>query len=171
MTKSSSSNQVSQARARRVPRLPFYCTGPSRTKQANSAECDINNIMTRFEKTGIIDHVNRFPGGYGDYTGAPSDYHEAMDQVVSAQAMFLTLPARVRARFGNDPGAFLDFVADPANEAELVKMGLAKAAPPSPAEQTAQPTPSGVPGGPEAAPDGPGGAGNASNKGAASKGS
>ena len=39
--------------------------------------------------------------------------------------MFLDLPAKVRDRFKNDPGQFLEFATDPSNVDELVKMGLA----------------------------------------------
>lgn len=96
----------------------------SRTKQSFAKECDINHIMSRYEKTGLIAHVNRVQGQYGDFAGPP-DYQEAMNMVVRAGDMFMSLPAKVRARFGNDPGEFLAFVTDAANAEEVVKLGLA----------------------------------------------
>lgn len=165
MSKSSQSNSGSAMRARRVPRLPFNTTGPSKTKQSMAPECDINNIMRRFEKTGILEHVSRHAGRYGDFTGAPASYHEALNQVVDAQTMFLALPAKVRARFSNDPGEFLAFVSDPANVDELIRLGLANPRPADPA----QPAPSGAPGGPQGAPDAGGAGGSGGTNGGASK--
>lgn len=97
---------------------------PSRVKQSFARECDINNIMARYEKDGLISHVNRVEGRYGDF-GGPPDYQEAMNKVVAAQDMFMSLPAKLRARFGNDPGEFLGFATDPKNVDEMIKMGLA----------------------------------------------
>ena len=90
-----------------------------------SKDADINNIMKRYERTGLLDHVNQYQGDYGDYTNVPVDYHDALNFVRNSQEMFMTLPAAVRARFDNDPGAFLKFVEDPANADAMVEMGLA----------------------------------------------
>lgn len=107
---------------------------PSRTKQSFKDECDINKIMKKFERTGMVAHLSKYQGSYADVSGGV-DYHTALNTVAAAKEMFLTLPAKVRARFEHDPGAFLDFVGDPANEKEMVEMGLKKApvAPPAPA--------------------------------------
>jgi len=99
--------------------------GESLTSQAHKDECDINRIMLKWAKTGTIEHRNTFEGQYGDFTDAPGDYHEAMTHVVQANEMFESLPATIRRRFGNDPGAFLDFVQDPSNVESMIDMGLA----------------------------------------------
>lgn len=109
------------------PRVQFETVGPSLTHQSMAGETDINNIMRKFEKTGILEHRNTFEGKYGDFTDTPQDYHESMNAVLAANDMFETLPAKIRRRFGNDPGQFLDFVGDPNNSKEMIKMGLAKA--------------------------------------------
>lgn len=96
---------------------------PSRTQQSFKDECDINNIMARYERTGIVDHLAKYEGQYGDFIGYP-DYHVAMNRVAAADAMFMTLPASLRERFGNSAEAFLQFAQDPANELELIDMGL-----------------------------------------------
>lgn len=101
--------------------------GGGRTKQSFKAECDINNIMARFTRTGVLDFTNRREAQYGDVTGL--DYQRAMDIVVQAKAMFAELPSGIRSRFQNEPAMFLEFVQDPANAEEMVKMGLAKARP------------------------------------------
>lgn len=111
----------------RHDRVKFTTDPISLTHQSEAPACDINNIMKKYEKTGILEHRNTFEGKYGDFTDAPMDYHESMNSVLAAQQMFSSLPSKIRSRFGNDPGAFVDFVGNPENIEELQKMGLAKA--------------------------------------------
>lgn len=105
--------------------------GPSMAKQEFKRECDINNIMKKFERTGLLDHVAQYQGDYGDFTDAPASYHDAMNTVLHAQEMFMTIPAEIRAEFDNDPGTFLAAVDDPAQRGRLVELGIL------PAEQNA----------------------------------
>ncbi|AXL15592.1 internal scaffolding protein [Microviridae sp.] len=107
-------------------RTPTEIKGESRTHQAHKDECDINRIMQKWAKTGVVEHRNTFQGQYADFTNTPGDYQEAMNQILEANAMFMSLPSGVRRRFGNDAGSFLDFATDPENAAELQKMGLTK---------------------------------------------
>lgn len=93
-----------------------------RTKQSFTAECDINNIMARYQKTGILDFVNQHEPQYGDATGA--DFAAAMQVVAEGQSMFNDLPSELRAQFDNDPAEFLEFVSNPANKKEMAQMGL-----------------------------------------------
>lgn len=44
----------------------------------------------------------------------------------------MTLPAKVRDRFSNDPGKFLAFVDDPKSREEMYELGLAKRPDPPP---------------------------------------
>lgn len=120
-------------------RVQFKTTGPSMTHQANAAECDINRIMQKYEKTGVLEHRNKFEGQYGDFTELPQDYHASMNAVLAAGDMFMTLPAQIRRRFGNDAGAFLDFVGNPDNKSEMEKLGLTKPAPKKPPERVEPP--------------------------------
>lgn len=101
---------------------------PSRTKQSMKQECDINVIMGRYLKTGQIDHLNVHGPNYG--FASSQTFQECMEIVRTAEQMFADLPSETRARFQNRPGAFLDFVQDPKNVPEMVRMGLAKVAPP-----------------------------------------
>lgn len=96
----------------------------SRTKGSFKAECDVNNILERYQRTGVITHVRNSPGAFGDFSRV-GDYQSALNQVLKAQDAFMTLPAEVRDRFKNDPGRFIEFVEDPKNGQELVKLGLA----------------------------------------------
>lgn len=99
---------------------------PSRTKQQFVAECDINNILKQYKLTGQVRHISA-KAAMGTYTDLPDpiDFQDAMNMVIRAEDSFATLPAHVRDRFGNSPEQFLMFMADPANQDEMVKLGLA----------------------------------------------
>lgn len=105
---------------------------PSLTKQEFVAECDINNILRKYVASGYDPSVLQFTkrqGQYGDFTSMPDSYHAALNYITDTRDMFMTLDAELRARFENDPQKFIDFVSDPANAAELVKLGLATSKP------------------------------------------
>jgi len=93
-----------------------------RTKQSHKDECDVNQIMARFQRTGAITHFNKHAAHYEDMTGF--DYTTAMQQVAEAQSMFNELPSSLRDRFQHDPANFLNFVQDPANAPEARELGL-----------------------------------------------
>nr|QJB20722.1 MAG: internal scaffolding protein [Microvirus sp.] len=96
---------------------------PSRTKQSFRDECDINNIMRRYETTGVIQHVAGSVPEFGDYI-SELDFQQSMNAVLEAQELFAQLPARVRDRFGNDPAQMLAFLGDEKNKDEAIKLGL-----------------------------------------------
>ena len=108
-------------------RFQVEIVGKSLTKQSMSAECDINNIMRKYQKTGAISHTARHGGDYG--FASSDSFHESMLVVVKAQEMFEDLPSSLRQRFGNDPANLLDFVQDEGNTEEMVKLGLVERKP------------------------------------------
>lgn len=97
---------------------------PSLTEQHHKNDCDVNQILNRFMKTGILDSRNVKEPLYGDFSGAPADYRAAVELLNEARGRFMALPSAVRERFGNDPGALLDFLENPANREEAAKLGL-----------------------------------------------
>lgn len=101
----------------------FKFTSPSLTKQSFKDECDINNIVSRFAKTGVLDHEVLVKPKFGDFLGV-SDYQSALNQVIEAEEAFDNLPAKVRSRFKNQPVEFLEFCADEKNYHEMVELGL-----------------------------------------------
>lgn len=103
-------------------RVSMIFPAVGRTKQSFKAECDINNIMSRYLKTGIVEFVNKHSPQYHDVTGL--EYQDAMNIVAHSQSLFADLPSQLRAEFDNDPALFLDFVNDPANRPEMAAMGL-----------------------------------------------
>jgi len=103
-------------------RIQKKFTQATLAQQHAKDEVDINNIMKRYRKTGIIDHVAKHQGSYGEHDGI--DYHSSMNIIRKADEMFLELPSQVRKEFGNDPAEFLDFVDNSANIERLSEMGL-----------------------------------------------
>lgn len=99
---------------------------PSMTKQEFVAECDINNIIKQYSTSGVIRHISE-RAAQGQYMDLPDniDFQESLNMVHQAQSAFATLPSSVRSRFQNDPAEFLAFMADPANQDEIIKLGLA----------------------------------------------
>lgn len=118
------------------------CPEPTLAQQQFKDDADINVIVERFGLTGELPQNLRTPQS-GDFTNV-TDFQTAMNVVRSSQEAFAELPAKVRERFNNDPGKFLEWSYDPDNLEEARKMGLAKPAPaaPTPTEpkKPAEPT-------------------------------
>ena len=79
------------------------------TEQSHKAACDVNNIMARYTRTGVMEHIRQFEPVYSEVM--PDDYHTSMNVVGEAKSMFEELPSTLRRHFGDDVSAFLDFCA------------------------------------------------------------
>jgi len=106
---------------------------PSLAKQSFKDECNINTIMGKYDKTGLIEHLNTHQGQYGDFVGF-QDYQTSLNQILEADEMFMSIPSKIRSRFQNDPEKFLQFAQDPENLDQMIEMGLARPKPPEPAK-------------------------------------
>lgn len=96
--------------------------GETMTKQSHKNETDINFIMSKYQTTGVIGHISNKTPQYGEFE--PISYQEALNAVIAAQDSFEALPAALRKRFANDPGEYYEFVHDPENRDEMIKLGL-----------------------------------------------
>lgn len=99
------------------------CMDKSLAIQSQAEEADINTIVRRFGLTGQLPQNVRVPLNV-DFDDV-FDYQTAMNVIAEANQAFMRMPADVRARFQNDPGAFVDFCSDADNLPELRKLGLA----------------------------------------------
>lgn len=99
------------------------CLDASLTQQQFAEEADINTIVNRFLKTGVLPTPNTFPQ-YVDFEGV-FDYQSAMNLVRAADESFMRMDAKVRARFNNSPQEFLEFFANGENAEEAIRLGLA----------------------------------------------
>lgn len=104
-------------------RFPTIPIGETMTKRSMQAECDINVLMSQYEKSGLISHIQEYGGRY-EFLPDSVDYQAALDSIMDAGRAFETLPAALRARFENDPGQFLEFVENPESRKEMIEMGL-----------------------------------------------
>lgn len=97
---------------------------PTLTQQHHENETNINTIMAKALKSGIMPvgkDMNLLK--FGDFeTGF--DYQESMNKIIAANESFEALPSQIRNRFRNDPALFLDFVSDESNRQEAVSLGL-----------------------------------------------
>lgn len=112
------------------PRVP-YDVGPepSMTRQEFAAECDVNALMARYDKTGVwpLKPIETAPQ-YLDLTDVPS-FQDAMHLLIEAERAFMSLPATVRRDFDNDPAQFVAFAEDASNIEKMREWGLAPPAP------------------------------------------
>lgn len=93
----------------------------SLTDQQYKRECDINCILKDFGATGRLPvHGEGVSGDFSDI----GDYQKCLDRISRAKDEFMELPSEIRARFGHDPSAYVDFVLDPANTDECIRLGL-----------------------------------------------
>lgn len=115
-------NPITYDRDKNSDNSTFIFVNPSRTQQHFRDECDINSILQRFNVTGELPTGSVQPQ-YGDFSGI-TDYQSALNAVMAAQDSFLALPAKLRARFDNDPALFVDWASDEANKDEMKALGL-----------------------------------------------
>lgn len=100
-----------------------FSKSPSLTSQAPTDEVDINKIMARVAKgqTVLTAAGEPFYGDVSDLGGL----QDALIKVQEAEDLFMQYPAQLRERFENDPVQFVEFLEDPKNHDEAVKLGLA----------------------------------------------
>ncbi len=94
-------------------------------KQSFTNEADINNIMARYVKTGMLTHeaLNSRQLIFADVSEI-GDFQTCQERIKAAQAAFMTLPPDLRARFENDPAQLLDFCSKDENRDEAIELGI-----------------------------------------------
>lgn len=116
-------SKVIEKRANGKVRVATINEEPSRTQQQFRDQVNVNSIMAKYKKTGLIDHVRDNPGTYSDMTQIGS-YQDALQKVINAQQTFETLPSNLRQKFGHDPQQLITFLSDDKNYDEAVQLGL-----------------------------------------------
>ena len=94
----------------------------SKVEQSHKNECNINTIVAKAHKSGLFPTRTDSPK-YGDFSGA-MDFHEAHNRINDAQRDFMLLPSEIRNRFENNAGKLIDFINNPDNVEEAIKLGI-----------------------------------------------
>tara|TARA_B100001769_G_C22110436_1_gene600545 strand:+ start:3388 stop:3861 length:474 start_codon:yes stop_codon:yes gene_type:complete len=99
-----------------------FSNSPSRTKSEFKDEVNINTIVKKAMRTGVLPTGDRQPL-YADFTQLNS-YETAQIAIAEAKSSFEQLPSDIRAKFDNNVTELLDFVDDEANKEEAIQLGL-----------------------------------------------
>lgn len=108
------------------------------TEQKHKEDVQIQNIMRKARKTGVLSHVNQYKGTYGEFADAPT-YHEAQNVIAEANSMFETVPSQIRKQFKNDPSEYVSFMQNPENYEAIAEMGLDNSHLPEPVSEEPAP--------------------------------
>lgn len=125
--------------------------GPSLTRQEFAEECDINNLMKRYEghNTGPsgLPRMPEVQPFYVDFGEMPTNLMDYMAMMKQAEESFMTLPAAVRKEMDNSPMNFINYASDVANLEQMRKWGLAppEKVPDAPMRVQVVPDPSSAP--------------------------
>lgn len=106
--------------------MKFYDPEDSVTIQSDAEAADINNILDKYRRTGILEHIQTRHAQYGDFSEI-GDYQEKLNTVMAVTEVFNSLPVDVREEFDNDPANFIEYASQQENRERLSQLGLEKA--------------------------------------------
>lgn len=116
------------------PKISFDRT-EGRTQQSQAAGTDITALVNKYIRTGQTEHMSKAAAITGEFANI-GDYQAAMERGKIAQENFDGMPSRIRSRFDNDPGIFVDFMSaageGEVNFDEAVQLELIPAPAPDP---------------------------------------
>lgn len=96
---------------------------PSKTDQQYKEDCDTNTILNKFMRTGQITHLAKRQGTFQDVSEI-QDLSETLMIVKRAEQDFLQYPSKIRKKFNNSVTQMAEWLQDPDNNEEAVKLGL-----------------------------------------------
>lgn len=95
----------------------------SQTVQSDADLADLNKIIARYKKTGIVAGLNEAQGQFLDVS-QHQDFAEVMRTARAAEMEFMKLPSKVREEFGHDVANWLDAAFDRDKREALVDSGV-----------------------------------------------
>ena len=117
-------SQVTYQRANGTIGVMTVNDEPIMTQQQFKDEVEINNIMEKYLKAPNPQiFIRNGKGVYGDFTKT-KDFQSSLNAILEAEDAFMSLDAKIRSRFENDPAKLLKFLEDPRNLEEATKLGL-----------------------------------------------
>ncbi len=103
-------------------RVQTVFSGVTKVEQCHRDSCNINSIMSRYHKTGLLPGRGA-PGFYGDFTNVLS-YQDSCDKIMESNVRFMSLPAEVRKEFDNSPAKLLAFLENDDNRDKAIELGI-----------------------------------------------
>jgi len=113
-------------------------------KQEFKDDADINRIIAKYRRTGVLDQASQAPV-FGEDVGFKT-YADAFETLERAREQFLRLPPEIRLELGNDPGRYKELSSEDSVRRLLDRIGakqkrriaeaqdlVRRATPPSPA--------------------------------------
>jgi len=91
------------------------------TQQHFERETNINSIVSRYQKTGVLPTALIREVQFGE---VGPDLVQSLNKIKAAKEQFMQLPAKIREEFGNNPDQFLKFLADPHNYEKAKTLGI-----------------------------------------------
>lgn len=101
----------------------LYCDDESKTKQQFKDECNLCSTVKKYIKGSARLNVSVLSPVYADVSQIGS-FQDCCNYVTNSLEAFSKLPSNIRDRFKNDPSELINFVDNPDNYDEAVKLGL-----------------------------------------------
>lgn len=102
---------------------------PSLTEQCHKDDADIDRILKKYQQTGfLVDPFikpTRTPQ-FGDFSDV-GDFQTVQNRLIEIEDHFNSLPAKIRAIFGNDYANYINAMNDPSKTEYLASLGLIEA--------------------------------------------
>lgn len=92
-------------------------------EQHHTDDTLVQNILKKYDQTGIWYHTNQMRATYQDNT-IFNEYQDMFDKIKAADEHFANIPAEIRAKFDNDTGKYLEFVNNDDNIEAMYEMGI-----------------------------------------------
>lgn len=98
---------------------------PSRAQKHLGNEADINTIVNKYQKTGLLVSMGQknSPMSYGDFRNG-EDFQSCQNRIIEAQEAFMAMPSKIREYFHNDPAQLFEFLSKEENLEMSYEMGL-----------------------------------------------
>lgn len=107
------------------------------TQQHHAVDTNINTIVNRMIG-GHLPSQNVKQPFFADISGVGT-FHEMQNFICKVNQNFMRLPAKIRARFKNDPRNLVEFLQDDTNRREAEALGLTAQKAKEPKEPSAAP--------------------------------
>lgn len=120
----------------------YIPAGDSPVQQGDAPTTDINRMVESARRNSVGLPAGARQPMYGDFTRFSGDaFRQAQELRLNVFQAFSSLPSGVRNRFDNNPELMINWVNDPQNAQEAVKLGLRlppEVKPPTPGQEIAE---------------------------------